>query len=202
LFTGLVEFVGRLAAVQERAQYRAFTIEAPELAGTLAAGDSVAVDGICLTVTEQTATSFQVQAVGATLERTTAGEWVKDRRLNLERALRADARLGGHFVQGHIDGVGTVLRLEKTADHAMLDLELPQAVAEVTVPHGSIAVDGVSLTVSALPTAGSARVMLIPHTWSHTNLPRLQAGDRVNLEGDLLGRFVVQYLQRRETAAQ
>ena len=201
LFTGLVESVGRIAAVEERPQYRAFTIEAAELASTLTVGDSVAIDGICLTVTQQTVTTFQVQAVGSTLERTTAGDWVKDRRLNLERALRADARLGGHFVQGHIDGVGAVLRLEVAGDHAMLDVELPQAVAEVTVPHGSIAVDGVSLTVSAMPTENRARVMLIPHTWAHTNLSRLEAGARVNLEGDLLGRFVVQYLKRRETAA-
>jgi riboflavin synthase len=201
LFTGLVELVGRIASVQERAQFREFTIEAPGLPSSLSVGDSVAIDGICLTVTQRTASSFQVQAVGATLERTTAGEWVDGRQLNLERALRADARLGGHFVLGHIDGVGTVLRLEVAGDHAMLDVELPEAVAEVTVPHGSIAVDGVSLTVSALPTESSARVMLIPHTWAHTNLSRLKAGDRVNLEGDLLGRFVVQYLKRRETAA-
>jgi riboflavin synthase len=201
LFTGLVECVGRVAGVQERAQFREITVEAPEIASGVAVGDSVAIDGVCLTVTAQSAATINIQAVGTTLERTTAAEWVTGRALNLERALRADARLGGHFVQGHIDGMGTVLRLQAVGDHVVLDVELPESVAEVTVPHGSIAVDGVSLTVSALPTERSARMTLIPHTWTHTNLSRLKAGDRVNLEGDLLGRFVVQYLKRSQAAA-
>jgi riboflavin synthase len=177
---------------------RILTIEAPSLAADLQLGESVAIDGVCLTVTARDVSSFRVQAIATTLARTTAGEWQPGRKLNLERALRADARLGGHFVQGHIDGVGTIRRSERAGEHVLLEVELPDVVAEVTVLHGSIAMDGVSLTVSALPSEHSAEVALIPHTWAHTNLSRLQAGDRVNLEGDLLGRFVVQYLKRQE----
>ncbi len=201
MFTGLVEAVGQLRAVEVLPDGRRFLIEAPALAGELGVGESVAVDGVCLTVTERDSTTFHVQAVGPTLERTTAGEWQPGRRLNLERALRADARLGGHFVQGHIDGVGTVRNLAHIGEHVLLDVSLPTVVAEVTVLHGSIAVDGVSLTVSALPFQDCAQLALIPHTWAHTNLSRLQEGAQVNLEGDLLGRFVVQYLKRMQTAA-
>jgi riboflavin synthase len=137
-----------------------------------------------------------VQVITPTLERTTAAEWINGRVVNLERALRAQDRLGGHLVQGHIDATGTVLRIEQAGEDLEIELQLPEVVAEVTVLHGSIALDGVSLTVSDLPRDDVARVALIPHTRQHTNLSRLEPGTRVNLEGDLIGRFVVGYLKR------
>ena len=201
VFTGLVESVGQVLTVEDVRDARVLTIAALAFAQELTIGESIAIDGVCLTVTQRADTHFRVQAVGPTLERTTLGEWKIGRKLNLERAVRADARLGGHFVQGHIDGVGRVLRIVREGEHVLLDVELPEIVAEVTVVHGSIAIDGVSLTVSALPADNSAQVALIPHTWANTNLPRLEVGDRVNLEGDMLGRYVVQYLKRRQPAA-
>lgn len=196
MFTGLVETVGRVLVAEERTHGRKITIDAPVLAPALSIGDSVAIDGVCLTVIAQNSTSFGVEVVAPTLERTTAGEWSPGRALNLERALRADARLGGHFVQGHVDGVGAVAQVRRAGEHVLLEVELPEVVAEVTVLHGSIAIDGVSLTISEMPAGNRVRVALIPHTWSHTNLQRLAERDRVNLEGDLIGRFVVQYLKR------
>jgi riboflavin synthase len=200
VFTGLVESVGQVLTVEDVREARVLTIAALAFAQELTLGESIAIDGVCLTVTDRTDTHFRVQAVGPTLERTTVGEWRIGRKLNLERAVRADTRLGGHFVQGHIDGVGKVLRIARQGEHVLLDVQLPEIVAEVTVLHGSLAIDGVSLTVSALPADNSAQVALIPHTWANTNLPRLEVGDRVNLEGDLLGRYVVQYLKRMHPA--
>jgi riboflavin synthase len=201
MFTGLVEAVGSIADVLEQSEVRRLTITAPAIAGELILGESVALDGVCLTVVEQTATAFEVQVVEATLQRTTAGEWLRGRAVNIERAVRLGSRMGGHFVQGHVDAVGVVKRVDLAAEHVLVDVELPDVVAEVTVLHGSIAIDGVSLTVSALPDEDTAQVALIPHTLEHTNLRRLAAGTRVNLEGDLLGRFVLNYLRRSPRVA-
>ncbi|HUH13324.1 MAG TPA: hypothetical protein VMK65_09450, partial [Longimicrobiales bacterium] len=118
------------------------------------------------------------------------------RRVNLERALALGDRLGGHLVQGHVDGVGEVARVERREEHVLLDLRLPEAVAEVTVLHGSLAINGVSMTVNDLPAPGVAQVAVIPYTWDHTTFPDLVPGAGVNLEGDMLGRFVVHYLRR------
>jgi riboflavin synthase len=196
MFTGLVERLGRIAEVQQRATLREFNIRTAGWDQPLALGESVAVDGICLTVAGLLEDGFLVQVITPTLERTTAAGWTAGRAVNLERALRAQDRLGGHIVQGHVDGTGSVLRVEHLDDDVLIDIQLPEIVAEVTVLHGSIAVDGVSLTVSDLPEDDVARVALIPHTWEHTNLARLQPATRVNLEGDLIGRFVVSYLKR------
>jgi riboflavin synthase len=195
VFTGLVETVGRVAAVTSSANGRAFEISASEIMADVRPGDSISVDGICLTVAEISGDRFRVQAVDATLSRTTAGHWLVDRTVNLERALRVGDRLGGHFVQGHVDAVGTVLAVEQEGDRYEVEIALPETVAEVCVLHGSIAVDGVSLTISELED-DVARVALVPFTLSHTNLSRLQRGAQVNLEGDLLGKFVAAQLQR------
>jgi riboflavin synthase len=197
MFTGIVTAVGTIEAVEELNDARRITVAAPpaflEGAGP---GDSIAVDGVCQTVVELAAHSFTVEAIGTTLSRTTFREFEPGRRVNLEAALGLGERLGGHLVQGHVDGVGRVLSVEHTGEHVLLTISLPPAVDEVTVLHGSIAIDGVSLTVNALPALGSAQVALIPYTWKQTNLSRLESGSTVNLEGDMLGRFVVHYLKR------
>ena len=195
MFTGLIEAVGTVAHVAEERDARRVRI-ASGLAAQLRLGESVAIDGVCLTVVEQTQTEFEIQVVPTTSARTTAEEWTTGRQVNLERSLRLGDRMGGHFVQGHVDAVGTVLRIERSGENVLIAVELPEVVAEVTVLHGSIAVDGVSLTVSAFPEEDVAQIALIPHTLQHTNLRRLVAGDSVNLEGDLLGRFVSNYLRR------
>jgi riboflavin synthase len=161
-------------------------------------GDSIAIDGVCLTVVHRANDHFVVDAIGTTLSRTTLAEYEPGRQVNLEKALAFGERLGGHLVQGHVDGVGRVEAVENRGEHVLIDVDLPPDVAEVTTLHGSIAVDGVSLTVNAIPARGRAQVALIPYTWEHTNLRRLQPGSTVNLEGDMLGRFVVHYLKQRE----
>lgn len=196
MFTGIVEAVGVVRAVEPARDARRLTLEAA-LAAELEPGESIALDGVCQTVVERDARSFVVEAIGTTLSRTTIAEWSPGRRVNLERALALGARLGGHLVQGHVDGVGRVLAIAPEGEHVLLDVALPPAVADVTVLHGSIAINGVSLTVNALPARDAAQVALIPFTWQHTNLRDLTVGAAVNLEGDMLGRFVAHYLERR-----
>lgn len=190
MFTGLVETVGTVAAVSPYGGGRALSIRAPSIASELALGDSVAVDGVCLTVTARDAETFDVQAIATTLTRTTIGSFQPARRVNLERALQFGARLGGHLVQGHVDGLGRVDHIRRGGEHVLIDLALPAEVAAVTVLHGSITVNGVSLTVNALPAAGTAQVAIIPYTWDHTSISALRTGDDVNLEGDMIGKYV------------
>jgi riboflavin synthase len=154
-------------------------------------GESIAVNGACLTVERVVKGGFTVHAVATTLSRTLIGEWQMGRAVNLERALRASDRLGGHFVQGHVDGVGTVQRVTEMDDALLIDVRVPREVVDTTVLHGSIALDGVSLTVNSL-TPPSIQVSLVPFTREHTTLGTLQVGDRVHVEADVLGKYVRQ----------
>lgn len=190
MFTGIVEEVGEIAAVEELGDGRAFRIRARVVLDGLKLGDSVAVDGVCLTVTERSGEDFSVQSVGTTLERTTLGGFAVGRRVNLERALAFGDRLGGHLVQGHVDGVGEVLRVVPREELVLIDVRMPELVAAVTVLHGSITVNGISLTVNALPAPDVCQLSIIPFTWSHTALPDVRVGDAVNLEGDMIGKYV------------
>ena len=190
MFTGIVDAVGIIAAVRENngAELR---IKAGAYRG-LKKGESIAVNGACLTVERVGKGGFTVHAVATTLGRTLIGEWAKGRRVNLERALRAGDRLGGHFVQGHVDGVGTVERTSEKADALLVDIAVPADIAELVVPHGSITIDGVSMTVNAIPRAGVVQVSVVPFTRAHTTLGSLNAGDRVHVEADVLGKYVRQ----------
>jgi riboflavin synthase len=196
MFAGLVEELGTVSAVSARDAGLRLTVLAGRILEDLAIGDSVAIDGVCQTVVARNQESFDVEAIATTLSRTTLGELRAGDIVNLERALAYGSRVGGHLVQGHVDGVGTVQSVQHRGEHVLVDVQLPVEVAEVTVLHGSIAIQGVSLTVNAVPGVGVAQVALIPHTWQHTNLHTLRSGSRVNVEGDLLGKFVVQYLKR------
>ena len=198
MFTGIVAAVGDVRRVEVLTQARRLEIGTPVgFLDGVRAGDSIAVDGVCQTVVTCDDTSFTVAAIGTTLSRTTLGGLEPGRRLNLELALALGERLGGHLVQGHVDGTGRVVAIEHRDEYVLLDVSLPPEVEEVTVLHGSITIDGVSLTVNALPAPGRAQVALIPYTWEHTNLNRLAEGDAVNLEGDMLGRFVMHHLKAR-----
>lgn len=196
MFTGIIEEVGSVTALREEGNGVVFTLSVRSVLKGLELGESVAVDGVCLTVTSRSDAEFTVQAVATTLGRTTLGEYRVGRRVNLERALTLGARLGGHLVQGHVDGVGQVLSLRRRGELVLIDFTLPPEVAEVTVLHGSIALNGVSLTVNELPAAEVAQVSIIPHTWEHTALADLCEGDAVNLEGDLIGRYVRHLMER------
>jgi len=190
MFTGIVDSVGRVDAVtlNNGAELR---IKAPQYRG-LKKGESVAVNGACLTVERVVKGGFTVHAVATTLGRTLIGEWRKGRAVNLERALRASDRLGGHFVQGHVDGVGAVEGVAEAEDALLVDIRVPSEVEETTVLHGAITVDGVSLTVNTLPRSGVVQVSLVPFTREHTTLGKLKKGDRVHVEADVLGKYVRQ----------
>jgi riboflavin synthase len=195
MFTGIVDAVGRVDAIAVNSGVE-LRIKASYKA--LKKGESVAVNGACLTIERVVKGGFTVHAVETTLSRTLIGEWKKGRQVNLERALRVSDRLGGHFVQGHVDGLGSVERVAAEGDALLVDIWMPADVAETTVLHGSVTVDGVSLTVNALPRPGVMQVSLVPFTRTHTTLGRLAAGDRVHVEADVLGKYVRQ-LCRSET---
>jgi len=162
----------------------------------LTPGESVAVDGACLTVASVVAGGFAAHVVRTSVDRTRFGDLRVGSRVNLERALRVGDRLGGHLVQGHVDGVGTVLRVASREDARLLDLDAPSEVIRVSIPLGSITVDGVSLTVNAMPAPGTIQISLIPFTLEHTTLAERRPGDRVHLEGDTIGKYVRALLKR------
>jgi len=194
MFTGLVTAVGTVRSVRRREGGLDLVIRAPWKSLTL--GESIAVDGACLTVARRLQGGFAVHVVTTTVGRTAFGDYQPGRRVNLERALRAGDRLGGHLVQGHVDGVGKIRRVRQERDARLLDIAVPAAVAESTVALGSVTVDGVSLTVNALPARRVIQVSLIPYTLQHTTLGERRVGDRVHLEGDPLGKYVAAWMSR------
>ncbi len=199
MFTGIVEEVGEVVAVASGGEARRISICAPLVAAELEVGASVAVDGACLTAIGVDADGFEVEAVGSTLERTVAGTYAPGSRVNLERALRMGERLDGHLVQGHVDGVGCVVSVREEADSRLMDFRVPLGVARETIQHGSITINGVSLTVNALPEPDIVQVAIIPFTWSHTTFHALEPADPVNVEGDLIGKYVGKLLSVRST---
>ena len=190
MFTGLIDDVGVVERVEQTDAGRELRIRSRYTG--LADGESVAVNGACLTVRESGSGWFSVAAVVTTLGRTTIGDWTAGRRVNLERAMRLGDRLGGHLVQGHVDDVGVVEDTRRQGDAQLIDVRLPAELEQLMVPHGSVAVDGVSLTVNALPAPGILQVSLIEFTERHTTLGALRAGDRVHLEADMVGKYVRQ----------
>ena len=197
MFTGIVTAQGSVAGVAVEGDRLKLTIDAPY--EDLVLGESIAVNGACLTVMELGAGNFSVEAVVTTRERTTLGALKIGSRVNLERAVAVGDRMGGHFVQGHVDGVAEVIRVTRREDAVLIDLRPPADIASVTVLHGSIAIDGVSMTVNALPEPGVIQMSVVPFTREHTTLGSLEIGDRVHVEGDMLGKFVKQLLEARAT---
>jgi riboflavin synthase len=195
MFTGLVESIGRVRSLDRRGDAARLTLETPLAAG-LSLGESLAVNGCCLTVTSTDGDSACFDLLGETLARTNLGGLASGARVNLERALRADGRFGGHFVQGHIDTTTEVLSAETKGADLNLIIALPEAGARYLIEKGSIAVNGVSLTVASL---GEDRfgLWIIPHTLQETNLGDLRAGSPVNLEYDMLAKYAERQLAAR-----
>jgi riboflavin synthase len=193
MFTGIVTEIGtvREARVAEGGLHLAVACSWTDLVP----GESVAVNGACLTVVAAGGGAFAVHVVRTSLDRTRFADLRPGDRVNLERALRVGDRLGGHLVQGHVDAVGTVLRVATRDDARILDLQVPAEVARVSVPLGSITVDGVSLTVNARPDPTTVQISLIPFTLEHTTLADRRPGDRVHLEADTIGKYVQALLQ-------
>lgn len=193
MFTGIVTAMGTVRAATRGPDGLTLRIGAPYRA--VRRGESIAVDGACLTVEQAGKGWFAVHVVATSLERTCFGDYSKGRRVNLERALKVGDRLGGHLVQGHVDGVGRVEAIRRQEDAWLLDVSVPPAVARVSIPLGAVTVDGVSLTVNAIPGPGMIQLSLIPFTFRHTTLGSRQPGDRLHLEGDTIGKYVASLLQ-------
>jgi riboflavin synthase len=188
MFTGLIQALGRVAAVDRADEGARITIQTP-LVSELAPGDSIAINGVCLTAVSLRDGSFEADAMNETLSRSSLGDLAPDATVNLELSLRASDRLGGHVVQGHVDGVGTIAEVVEDGFARRVRIEAPHDLMRYVIEKGSIAVDGVSLTVAELD-SGSFTVSLIPETLERTNLGNAGAGNRVNLEVDVLAKYV------------
>jgi len=195
MFTGLIEDVGRVARIDRRAEGCQIEI-ATALGRELSAGDSLAVNGVCLTVTPMADGTVRADVGPETLRVTTLGSLAAGQPVNLERPMRADGRFGGHFVQGHVDAAGTLDEVRPEGDTHWLTIAFPQELAPFFIPKGAVAVDGISLTIAGLQPAQFS-VMIVPFTWQATNLSLLRTGDRVNLECDVVGKYVARALAVR-----
>jgi riboflavin synthase len=196
MFTGIIEVVGEVEAVPTgRGDLMQLQIRSGRASEGVRVGDSVAVNGVCLTVTAIDGDRLDFDAIRETLDRTALSDLRAGSRVNLERAMQAGGRLDGHIVQGHVDGVGTVKRFERKGDDVQLLIGCEPALAELLVDKGSVTIDGVSLTVVTAEPDGFD-VVLIPHTLAETTLSECEPGRRVNLEADILGKYVKRYLDR------
>lgn len=198
MFTGIVERTGTIVGAEERETTRRVTIRCgADFAGELDLGDSVAVDGACFTVVACREDVFEVDVIGTSLARTVAAGYAAGGVVNLERALQMGGRLDGHLVQGHVDGTGQLRYLEKDGEFWRMEVRIPSDIARQTVERGSITINGVSLTVADLPEPDVCGIGLVPFTYEHTNLGLLRPGDPVNVEGDLIGKYVGRILADR-----
>jgi riboflavin synthase len=199
MFTGLVRTIGTISSLEERAELRRIAIACDLDARDLELGASVCCAGVCLTVVEAGAGRFAVQAGFETLRRTTLGRLAVGDAINLEPSLRVGDALGGHFVFGHVDGLGTVRSALRRDSSCALWIDLPAELLRLCAPRGSIAIEGTSLTIAAIDARG-AMIMVIPHTLEVTTLGRLQSGDPVNVEADMLARYVARLLAPKSEA--
>jgi riboflavin synthase len=194
MFTGLIEELGHVAQVEERPAGRRFWLAAELVMEDAHVGDSIACSGVCLTVVALEPGRFAVEAIPETLSRTTLGTWAVGDRVNLERSLKLEQRLGGHMVQGHVDGVGEVIADVAEGDGTRITIRVPAELRRFIPEKGSLSVDGISLTVAAL-TPDGCEIAYIPHTLAVTTAQDHKAGRRVNLEVDLLARYLARLLE-------
>ncbi len=201
MFTGIIEQTGRVAGISPLKGGLEITIESP-LAGSLEVDDSVSINGVCHTVVKRSGDIFTVQSVEETLRKTSVGDLREGMLVNLEDSLTLQKKLDGHIVQGHVDTTGKIERIEHEGADWLLHISFAPELAAYLVPRGSIAVDGISLTVARL-TKDTFTVAIIPYTWDHTNLHERRKGDRVNLEFDVLGKYVLRAIEtgRLDTSA-
>ncbi len=204
MFTGIVEHVGTVESLSLRSDGGRVTIHAPSVAASLAVSNSIAVDGCCLTVVSQDNERFSADLSGETVRRTSfgasGGGLKTGSRVNLEQPLTAGKEFGGHFVLGHVDGVGRVTHLQPEGENWWYGVQVPEELARYIIPKGSITIDGISLTVARWHNR-IAEIAVIPFTYAHTNLRDRKPGDAVNLEGDVLGKYVERHLEARGTPA-
>jgi riboflavin synthase len=196
MFTGLIEEVGAVAAVRHAGEAARLTVQAPRIGPPSAIGDSISVNGICLTVVVRNGALLEFDAVAETLRRSNLGALRPGDAVNLERAMTAGSRFGGHIVQGHVDAVGQVGHVGLEGTSHRIEVQAPPPFMRYIIEKGSVAVDGISLTVAGL-SPSSFTVAIIPHTWRETTLCNIRPGVRVNLEADVLARYVERLLEAR-----
>ena len=196
MFTGIIQDIGRIGERQATREGTTFTISAPRVATRVAPGDSVAVNGVCQTVESVAGERVSFTAVGETLACTTLDELKEHDVVNLECAATPESALGGHMVQGHIDGVAVVTSFERQGNDRLLAIKLPNDIFGLVVRKGSIAIDGVSLTVVDMEPDNVITITIIPYTLGHTIMRNYEAGTKVNVEADIVGKYVMQYLAR------
>src|SRR5713226_6006435 len=198
MFTGIIEEAGKVVKIEQRGENRRITIEAATTPRQLGVGHSIAVSGVCLTALDIKPNTFCADLAPETWARTSFSRMHQGARVNLELPMKADGRFGGHFVQGHVDGVGKLIELERIADSEnwWLHIEIPSEIEKYTVFKGSISIEGVSLTVAKLE-GDRCTIAIIPHTVEMTNLSSLKPGDPVNLEADLIAKYVEKMMRRK-----
>jgi len=196
MFTGIIEHMGTVDSLECHAEGGRLTIRAPAVSPHLAVANSIAVNGCCLTVVAIEGECFSADLSAETLRKTSLGEWKNGTRVNLEHPMTAGKEFGGHFVLGHVDTIGRVSRLDPQGENWWYGVEVPESFMKYIVPQGSLAVDGISLTVAR--SAGLiVEIAIIPFTYEHTNVCDKKVGEAVNLEGDVLGKYVERYLEAR-----
>jgi riboflavin synthase len=194
MFTGLAEEVGRISGIKPRGDGLTVEIQAIEILRDVKIGDSIAVDGVCLTVINANSSHFSVDAVSETVKRTTLASKKVGGSVNLERAMAANGRFGGHFVQGHVDGMGKIISIEQRPAGFWLIVEIPENISQFIIEKGSIAIDGLSLTVAAIE-ENIVSVAIIPHTWAVTALQGKKTSEKVNIEVDLVAKYIHKMVQ-------
>jgi len=197
MFTGIIEEVGKIKGITSNTEGKEFHIESKKVINDLNIGDSITIDGACLTVTAQTKEYFSVQAVEETLIKTTLKGVKVGSSVNLERAMLATDRFGGHFVQGHVDGIAKIISFQRSGKAATLKFKIPDEIVKYVVPKGSITLNGISLTAAEV-NGSIVTVSLIPFTLENTNLGQKKAGDSLNIEVDLLVKYVENFLRSKE----
>jgi len=190
MFTGIIEEIGEVVEIKDAGDFRAIHVRGKSVFDDLKLGSSIAVNGVCLTVRSIATNVFTAEMSRETLDRTSLGNLARGSIVNLERPMRAESRFGGHIVQGHVDGIGWIRKFDREGDAWNLKIEYPAAGSRYIVEKGSIAVDGISLTVASLQASSVFSVAIIPHTFENTNLKMTKPGDPVNLEFDVIAKYV------------
>ena len=195
MFTGIIEDIGTIEKVSPISGGISLTIRSKKIMEDIAVNDSVCIDGVCLTVTKFDKNSFLVDAVGATLEKTTFNKVKADTLVNLERSVKLSDRLGGHLVQGHVNGIGIITEIKKLGENYLVKIIIPEELERYLIKEGSIAINGISLTIAEL-NKSEISISVIPHTWQNTNLKDKKVNEKVNVEIDILAKYVEKLLAK------
>ena len=200
MFTGIIEEIGKIERITPIAGGITIRIHSDKIIEDVAVNDSVCIDGVCLTVTNKSKNTFLVDAVGATLEKTTFHNIKADAHVNLERSVRLSDRLGGHLVQGHVNGIGSISEIKKLGENYLVKIKVPEDLEKYLIKEGSIAINGISLTIADL-NRNEISISVIPHTWQNTNLKDKEVNDKVNVEIDILAKYVEKLLTRNHNSS-